>query len=35
MIKKDLALQLAPRVIDMVRARSMKAGEPLREQTRA
>jgi DNA-binding GntR family transcriptional regulator len=32
-IKKDLALQLAPRVIDMVRARSMKAGEPLREQT--
>ena len=33
MIKKDLALQLAPRVIDLVRARSMKAGEPLREQT--
>jgi len=32
-IKKDLALQLAPRVIDLVRARSMKAGEPLREQT--
>ena len=32
MIKKDLAVQLAPRVIDMVRARSMKAGEPLREQ---
>lgn len=32
MIKKDLALQLAPRIIDMVRARSMKAGEPLREQ---
>lgn len=32
MIKKDLALQLAPRVIDMVRARSMQAGEPLREQ---
>jgi DNA-binding GntR family transcriptional regulator len=31
-IKKDLAVQLAPRVIDMVRARSMKAGEPLREQ---
>ncbi|HEE9764697.1 TPA: GntR family transcriptional regulator [Pseudomonas putida] len=33
MIKKDLALQLAPRVIEMIRARSMKAGEPLREQT--
>ena len=33
MIKKDLALQLAPQVIDMVRARSMRAGEPLREQT--
>jgi DNA-binding GntR family transcriptional regulator len=32
-IKKDLALQLAPQVIDMVRARSMRAGEPLREQT--
>lgn len=32
MIKKDLAMQLAPLVIDMVRARSMKAGEPLREQ---
>lgn len=31
-IKKDLALQLAPRVIEMVRARSMQAGEPLREQ---
>ena len=33
MIKKDLALQLAPKVIGMVRARSMRAGEPLREQT--
>ena len=33
MIKKDLALQLAPQVIEMVRARSMRAGEPLREQT--
>ncbi|WP_426100749.1 FCD domain-containing protein [Pseudomonas sp. PSPC3-3] len=33
MIKKDLALQLAPHVIDMLRARSMRAGEPLREQT--
>ncbi|WP_321862600.1 GntR family transcriptional regulator [Pseudomonas paraveronii] len=33
MIKKDLALQLAPQVIDMVRARSMRAGEPLREHT--
>jgi len=32
-IKKDLALQLAPQVIEMVRARSMRAGEPLREQT--
>jgi DNA-binding GntR family transcriptional regulator len=31
-IKKDLAVQLAPRVIDMIRARSMTAGEPLREQ---
>nr|WP_262375054.1 GntR family transcriptional regulator [Pseudomonas veronii] len=26
-------MQLAPQVIDMVRARSMRAGEPLREQT--
>lgn len=33
MIKKDLALQLAPRVLDLVRARSMQTGEPLREQT--
>lgn len=31
-IKKDLALQLAPRVIELIRARSMQAGEPLREQ---
>lgn len=32
MIKKDLAEQLAPKIIDMARARSMRAGEPLREE---
>jgi DNA-binding GntR family transcriptional regulator len=31
-MKKDLAEQLAPRIIDLARARSMKAGEPLREE---
>lgn len=32
MIRKDLAEQLAPKIIDMARARSMHAGEPLREE---
>lgn len=32
MIKKDLAEQLAPKIIDMARARSMHAGDPLREE---
>ncbi|MDB6050885.1 MAG: GntR family transcriptional regulator [Pseudomonas sp.] len=32
MIKKDLAEQLAPKIIDMARARSMRAGDPLREE---
>lgn len=32
MIRKDLAEQLAPKIIDMARARSMRAGEPLREE---
>lgn len=31
-IKKDLAEQLAPRIIDMARARSMRTGDPLREE---
>ncbi|KXJ31647.1 GntR family transcriptional regulator [Pseudomonas sp. HUK17] len=31
-MKKDLAEQLAPRIIDLARARSMKAGDPLREE---
>lgn len=31
-IRKDLAEQLAPKIIDMARARSMRAGEPLREE---
>ncbi|GGJ86765.1 GntR family transcriptional regulator [Pseudomonas matsuisoli] len=31
-IKKDLAEQLAPKIIDMARARSMLAGDPLREE---
>lgn len=32
-IKKDLAEQLAPKIIDMARARSMRAGDPLREES--
>ncbi|ONN71253.1 GntR family transcriptional regulator [Pseudomonas oryzihabitans] len=31
-MKKDLAEQLAPRIIDLARARSMQAGDPLREE---
>ncbi|MGE8059008.1 FCD domain-containing protein [Pseudomonas sp. NPDC089547] len=31
-IKVDLAGHLAPRIIDMARARSMRAGDPLREE---
>ncbi|WP_296248964.1 GntR family transcriptional regulator [Pseudomonas sp. UBA4194] len=31
-IKSDLAEQLAPKIIDMARARSMRSGEPLREE---
>jgi DNA-binding GntR family transcriptional regulator len=31
-IKTDLAEQLAPKIIDMARARSMRSGEPLREE---
>lgn len=31
-IRKDLANQLAPKILDMARARSMRAGDPLREE---
>ncbi|WP_426153057.1 GntR family transcriptional regulator [Pseudomonas sp. DC3000-4b1] len=31
-MKRDLAEHLAPRIIELARARSMKAGEPLREE---
>ncbi|MFJ4458346.1 GntR family transcriptional regulator [Pseudomonas sp. NPDC089392] len=31
-IKTDLAGQLAPKILDMARARSMRAGDPLREE---
>ncbi|MFK7698139.1 GntR family transcriptional regulator [Pseudomonas caspiana] len=32
-IKSDLAEQLAPKIVDMARARSMRSGDPLREES--